>query len=64
MRYLKTIIIDVKFLHDFFIYPYSLFRYILRRKKSKKNSIEIGKHWQNAFKDSNATNWRGERGIH
>jgi hypothetical protein len=61
MRYLKTIIRDVKFLHDFFIYPLSLFRYLLRNKKSNLNSIELGKIWQKSFIGSNATNWRGGR---
>jgi hypothetical protein len=60
MRYLKTIIRDVKFLHDFFIYPLCLLRYLLRSKESNFNSIELGKHWQKEFIDSNGTNWRRE----
>ena len=58
--YLKTIIRDVKFLHDIFIYPFCLLRYVLRRKK-RFGSIELGKHWQKDFIDSNATNWRRGR---
>ena len=61
MRFLKTIIRDVKFLNDIFVYPYSLYRYILGRKTSNLNSVELGKHWQKAFIDMNATNWRGGR---
>ena len=58
--YLRTIIRDIKFLRDIFRYPYSLFRYILRGKRSNLNSIELGKYWQKVFIESGVTNWRGE----
>ena len=57
---MKKFINDVKFLHDIFIYPSCLLRYVLRKKK-RYESIELGKHWQKDFIDSNATNWRRGR---
>ena len=52
MRYLKTIMRDVKFLYDIFIYPLCILKYLLRNKKPNFNSIELGKHWQKTFIDS------------
>ena len=63
MRYLKTIFIDVKFLHDMFRYPFCLLRYILQKKNSnsKLNSVELGQNWRKSFVDFNSTDWRTGR---
>ena len=59
--YLRSIIKDVKFLRDIFIYPYSLLKYVFRRKTSNANSIELGKIWQKSLIESKANNWRRGR---
>ena len=63
IRYLKTFFRGKKFLSDIFIYPLSLLRYLLRRKKTNMSSIELGEHWRKSLIDDKGSNWRGERKI-
>ena len=59
IRYLKTFYREKKFLTDIFIYPLSLLRYLLRRKKINISSIELGEHWRKSLIDNKGSNWRG-----
>jgi len=61
IEYLKTFFKGRKFLYDIFIFPLSLLRYVFKRKKIYKSSIELGRHWKKALINDNGNNWRGGR---